>query len=384
MSDMEAILESGAALGLEYAASRLASQGKPPANCANCGAPLVGPYCAMCGQEPDMHRRTVASLAHDLVSDIANFDSRILRTAKALLFQPGELPRAFHEGRTRRYVPALRLYFFVTLIFFVILSASGIAILQFQVVAAPVKIFHDAKGGTYFINPAYDPNNAEGKAAPRLIPVPQEKAGKSNELYWFTPLPRFFRPTIHSSSLTPAMRRQLAADERLAEAAIAERGSAAGKKRTAGLISWLKEHVYTGIERLAANPAALNEPLTNWIPRALFLMLPVYALLLAIFYWRQRKTFYLVDHLTFSLSVHSFTFVALIVAVGLAQVISGGLVFWLFLLAVGTYVLLSIRRFYRQSWFWTSVKTLAISGIYTLFFLLPAMFGIVAYTFLYS
>ncbi len=97
MSDMEAILETGAAAGLEYAASRLAERGTPAAECANCGAPLVGPYCAMCGQEPDIHRRTVASLAHDLISDIASFDSRILRTAKALLFKPGDLPLAFHE-----------------------------------------------------------------------------------------------------------------------------------------------------------------------------------------------------------------------------------------------------------------------------------------------
>src|SRR4051794_31677888 len=107
---MEAILESGAAASIEYAAARLVEQGGKPGKCANCGAPLVGPYCAMCGQERNVHHRSVKHLVHDLVSDLANWDSRILRTAKALLFQPGELPLAFHEGRTRRYVPALRLY----------------------------------------------------------------------------------------------------------------------------------------------------------------------------------------------------------------------------------------------------------------------------------
>jgi hypothetical protein len=92
----------------------------------------------------------------------------------------------------------------------------------------------------------------------------------------------------------------------------------------------------------------------------------------------------MVDHLIFSLSVHTFTFVALLVAAGLAQVLSGGTVFWLFLLSIGVYVLISIHRFYQQSWFWSVVKTLAISGIYTIFFLLPALGGIVAYGFLYS
>ncbi|MFL6690020.1 MAG: hypothetical protein ACJ8IR_07540, partial [Alphaproteobacteria bacterium] len=139
-----------------------------------------------------------------------------------------------------------------------------------------------------------------------------------------------------------------------------------------------------GLSRLAANPAALNEPLTTWIPRVLFLLLPLYAVLLAVFYWRQRKKFYFVDHLIFSLSVHTFTFVALIVAVGLAQLVSGVLVFWFLLGSIGVYVFLSIHRFYEQSWFWTTVKFLSISGIYTIFFLLPALGAVIAYGFLYS
>ena len=60
------------------------------------------------------------------------------------------------------------------------------------------------------------------------------------------------------------------------------------------------------------DPAALNGPLTDWMPRVLFLLLPLYALLLAVFHLRRRKDFYLVDHLVFSLSIHTFAFVALI------------------------------------------------------------------------
>ena len=60
----------------------------------------MGPYCAICGQEQNTHRRSVTGLAHDFVTDIVNFDSRIMRTAKALLLEPGELTRAFREGHT--------------------------------------------------------------------------------------------------------------------------------------------------------------------------------------------------------------------------------------------------------------------------------------------
>jgi hypothetical protein len=386
MSDMEAILETGAAAGLEYAASQLAQQGTPPAKCANCGAPLVGPYCAMCGQEPDMHRRTVAGLAHDLISDIASFDSRILRTAKALLFRPGELPLAFHEGRTRRYVPALRLYFFVTLVFFLILGGFNIAIMQLQVIATPIKVIYDAKGNALIRNPAYDPDDPDERHLPKFIRLSKEKAKDPAGMFDFSTEAYFFRPIgRYHSGLTPQMRARIERNRQRVDREIV--GATKDPKKSAQarkVGGWMDKHFYGGLSRLAANPAALNEPLTTWMPRVLFLLLPLYALLLAAFYWRQRKKFYLVDHLIFSLSVHTFTFVALIVAVGLAQVVSGGLVFWFLLGSIGLHVLLALRRFYQQGWFWTSVKFLCISGIYTIFFLIPALGAVIAYGFFYA
>jgi hypothetical protein len=383
---MEAILETGAAAGIEYAAARLAEEGRPPRKCPNCGTPFVGPYCAACGQERDTHRRSVAGLVHDLVGDIANLDSRILRTAKALLLKPGELPRSFREGRTRRYVPALRLYFFVSLVFFLLLGGFRIAIMQLQVVATPIKISYDAQGNAFMRNPSYDANDPEDRRLPKVIAIPKEKVKDREGMFNFSTRPYFFqRIGIYHSGLTPQMRARIERNRRRGEREIVVRSTDPNKAAEGRKIGgWINGHFYGGIERLAADPAALNEPLTNWIPRVLFLLLPLYALLLAAFYWRKRKKFFLVDHLIFSLSVHTFTFVALIVAVGLAQLVSGGLVFWFLLGSIGLYVFLSLRRFYEQNWFWTGVKFLCISGIYTVFFLLPALAAVIAYGFLYS
>ncbi len=384
---MEGLLETGGALGVELAASALAQRGQPPGSCANCKAPLIGPYCAVCGQERDTHRRSVFGLFHDFVADIASFDSRILRTAKALLFQPGELPRAFREGRTRRYVPALRLYFFISLVFFLILSLTGIAILQLQVVATPIKVIRDAAGHAFIRNPAYDPDDPGMRKVPKLIPISPERATLAGGLYTFATQPYFFQPLGKGSQLSPLLRQRLESSRKAIELAIDKNSTKLTAKQQAekrATKNWLKAHVYGGLVRLASNPAALNEPLTTWIPRVLFLLLPLYALLCAAFYWRQRKKFYLVDHLIFSISVHTFTFVALIVAVGLAQLVSGSTVFLFLLASIGVYVFFAIRRFYEQSWFWTAVKFFCISGIYTIFFLLPALGAVVAYGFLYS
>src|SRR5258706_6352670 len=298
VDDLEARVELSGAAAVELAASALAERGARAANCANCGKPLLGPYCALCGQRAHTHRRSVRSLVHDFVVDFVNFDSRILRTARALLFQPGELPAAFREGRTQRYVPAIRLYLFVSLIFFIILSLTGIAILQLQVVATPVKLIYDSKGNAFLPNPAYDPADSDTKVLPKLIPVSKEKASKPGGHFSYSTETHFFA-------------RMGALQSRLSDEAKAKLLDSVSMKKPAQnhTESWWRTRLFGGINRLASNPAALNGPLTDWLPRALFLLLPLYALLLALFHLRRRKDFYLVDHLVFSLSIHTFTFV---------------------------------------------------------------------------
>lgn len=385
MDELEAILETGGAAAVEMAASALLERGGKVGHCANCGHPMIGPYCAVCGQPLNTHRRSLKHLLHEIVKDIVSFDSRILRTAKALLVEPGELPRSFLEGRTQRYMPAVRLYLFVSLIFFVILGVSGIAILQLELVAAPQKIMYDANGNPFIPNLAYDPSDPDLKDVPKNIQLPKEEVSRMGAHYAFETKVYFFAPIgAHHKTLPQAALDQLQYREFKADLKSAGQDAAKKKTQEKTVKIWLDTHLFGGFRRLATNPAALNEPLTTWIPRVLFLLLPLYALLLAAFYRRQRQKFFFVDHLIFSLSVHTFTFVALIVAVGLAQLVSGEWVFWFLLASIGVYVLLSLKRFYEQNWFWTGLKFVFISGIYVIFLLLPTLCGVVALSFLYT
>lgn len=120
---------------MELAVEAALERGGKIVPCGNCAAPVLGKYCGQCGQAVETHRRSVLHLLHDLIKDIASFDSRILRTVRALFLKPGELPAAFREGRTQRYVPPIRLYLFVSLIFFLFLSTTNIAIVQLELTA---------------------------------------------------------------------------------------------------------------------------------------------------------------------------------------------------------------------------------------------------------
>jgi len=127
------------------------------------------------------------------------------------------------------------------------------------------------------------------------------------------------------------------------------------------------------LEKLKTDPAALNRPLETWIPRILFVLLPLFALLLALFYRGQRKHFFYVDHLVFSLSMHSFAFMVLIAAATAAQLLPGMWVARLVLIVLSLYFFLSLKFFYGQSWVRTGVKFAGITFTYAVFFLAPAL-----------
>jgi|GEM_PF-697473 len=384
MSDLGAILETSGAAAVEIAASALAERGEKVHPCPNCGKPMIGPYCAVCGQERDTHRRSVLGLVKVLIEDIASFDSRIMRTGWALVARPGELASAFREGRTQRYLPALRLYLFVSLIFFVVLSATNLALVQLVVVATPTKITW-INGTPYVPNPAYDKDDPDTHFMPKMMKMDKAKALRPGGHYEYSTKMYFFAPigTYHTQ-LTPEARQRLR--DANVDVDIGDRPKAdkpltpeqankikAVKVKVKVAKGWIEQHLFDGLQRLVNDPAALNGSLTTWLPRILFLLMPLYALLLALFYIRQRKKFFFVDHLNFSLMIHTFGFVLLLAAAGAAQILPGPTVAWGALVVAGLYTLIATRNFYHQNWFWTVVKFASVSFFYTCFCALPAL-----------
>ena len=351
--DIEGIAELGGAAAIEMVASALADHGAHALKCANCGAPVIGVYCSVCGQEVNTHRRSAVRLLREVFREIASFDSRILRTAKALVLQPGELSRAFQEGRTRRYVPALRLYLFMSLIFFVVLSTTGIAIMQLELFAGTEKIVTDPDGKSYAVF-----------SEEERVPIPYWKAKQPGPHYAVESKVHFFAPVGKYHTALPAAARKELEQDRLH----AQQDMGNGTVPT-----WIRTHLYGTVDALETDPAAINGPLTKWIPRVLFLLLPLYALVLALFYWRQRKSYYFVDHLVFSMNTHSFVFLAILLGIALSQVVERERAGWLTFAAIGLYIFLGMKRFYHQGWLWTFAKFGGVSFVYMVFILAPAL-----------
>ena len=80
--------------------------------CANCFAALDTPFCGACGT-PRLDDRplTMRRLADDAWHELTSLDSATLRTMRSLARRPGELTRAYLDGRTRWLLPPLRVFF---------------------------------------------------------------------------------------------------------------------------------------------------------------------------------------------------------------------------------------------------------------------------------
>jgi hypothetical protein len=111
--------DAGAAVATEVPGAMATS-----ARCENCGAAVSGRYCATCGQrlEPPLH--SLWHFSRTATEDLTHADSRLWRTLGALLFRPGYLTREFLAGRRARYLPPVRLYLVVSVVFFLWASAT--------------------------------------------------------------------------------------------------------------------------------------------------------------------------------------------------------------------------------------------------------------------
>jgi hypothetical protein len=117
----------------------------------------------------------------------------------------------------------------------------------------------------------------------------------------------------------------------------------------------------------------LNRAMLKNLPKGIFVLVPVFALVLRLFYVRRRRRY--AEHFVFALHVHSFGFLALAVATPVPwEAVSGILG-----LSVPVYVVLAMRRVYAQGMAKTLAKAVGLAlGYGILLVLTIAIIALVA------
>ena len=123
------------------------------------------------------------------------------------------------------------------------------------------------------------------------------------------------------------------------------------------------------------------EKFRHTLPRLLFFLMPLAALLLKLFYVR-RKRFY-IEHLVHTLYLHSFIFLIMTLYTLLHLFLPGGILFTILFLASITYFFISMKRVYGQSRMKTVLKGTLFAITYSL--TLAFIFGLgFLYIFIYD
>lgn len=349
-----------------------------PSHCLNCGAPLHGPYCYECGQPVKGMVRHLRSVVHDFLDTVFEYDSRIWRSLLPLYFRPGQITNEFLAGKRSRFVLPFRLFFVLTVVAFLVL----------QLTAEPARI--DGSGTDFSLTQTTTPAEVierRDEALARLSATRQSTDSPAATAA-LDEVERYIRK---------ASRERIAWLEQ-AEAARAEgrepppedwlslsfNGEPWDAESNPLRVEWLpqaaNDQLNRWVERANRNlrlardePGRLLSSFLGLLPAALFVLMPIFALLLKLFYVGKRWLY--MAHLVVALHSHSFLALALLVSVlleALADLATG--LSWIepplrFTAAVSrfwvpVYLLLMQRRVYAESWPVTVVKYGSIGTIY--------------------
>ena len=283
----------------------------PPARtdlaCRNCGTQAPLKFCPECGQETTLHPPSLGEFLHEFVGHYVALEGALWRTLGMLLMKPGRLTREYLDGRRRRYVLPLRLYLTASFLFFLVLklsvSVSGVE------PALVVKI-----DGQSMSMAEYSARSASGAASGTALPKLE---------------------TIHHASCG------------------GPRQAACGRVTTYmdGLLA-----------RFEANPDQVMErmqgEMLHLAPYAIFVLLPVFAGIMMLAYRSRRMTYG--EHFVFSLHLHAFWFIALLVIQLVPQSVGSVLQ-----LAVPIYGTWAMHEAYGGRWAWAILRALVVSAVYT-------------------
>lgn len=344
--------ESAVTAALEPPRRRLFSRRRkahppPLPYCENCGAPMAGPFCAQCGQHAVDYRRSFRHIVADVLDSFLNWDSKFFATIGWLIARPWHLTNQFLAGRRVRYVHPLRLYLLVSILFFFVVNYWAKSIR-----ADPSKLSTDDRADIAAelndpdIPPAVKDRirgalEAKGRTQPEAPTSPSPQPAAS-------PQPSAIAspsPSVTSSSPSGDFGPMVQFD----------------KPPSDRFEKWLEQRAKEKMGEHGSKMALFIATLFSNLPYMMLCCIPLFALVLKVLYVR-RRVFY-IDHLVYALHIHSFAYLAImlivLITLGLNRSIPGTFAGWIIAalwITFATQIFLSIRRVYRQGWFFTVFK----------------------------
>jgi hypothetical protein len=341
-------------------------------NCLNCGHTVEERYCPHCGQENiELHDSTLHLLLH-FIQDIFHYEGRTWHTLRNLIRKPGQVAAEYLEGKRVLNIPPIRLYFFTSTIFFLLLFY----------LFKPDKLYvHD--------HPLADLNK-------RMHYLKEEKKQRmsTSDTLQINQLIVSLQQAIDST-------RKVIGDTLDPELVLDLGDSLSNAVNESDSLGWFEKLMLKRTEERRKeleeqspgdNGAPLRElamEIFHKLPQLIFLSLPFFAFFLKIMYFRSKHRLY-VDHFIFSIYQYAYLYSVLTVYFLLSWLsgkvdsdtlqhwignIQAGIVLYLFI-----YLLLAMKRFYAARWRYLLPKYVLLMMLMTFTLLcLVIVIGLITY-----
>jgi len=326
-------------------------------NCLNCGTTLEGKFCHNCGQENLEMKESFGHMMNHAISDYFHFDHQFFHTIKPLFTKPGFLTTEYMAGRRANYLHPVKMYIFISLVYFVVLFQTGHKLINVKTTYSGAEkaqmaidsVMKDPEIPAYIkkslIEKIKKGDTSTAKKNGRVKFAATE--GDKDTSNW-----TFFSPTTRDSTYQA----YLASQQKLPEG------------RRDGLIErYYNEKAYSyNVKYGNRTKEVIIEEFQHNIPKMMFFLLPFCALVLMISFKNNKK--YYVEHLIYSFHLHCFIFLFLAVVMLLQWIIPSntidGLLGFFAFLTIAWYIYRSLRVVYGRSRWRTISKLIGASLMY--------------------
>jgi hypothetical protein len=365
--------------------SRRRKKDVPLTHCENCRTPLSGPFCTQCGQHAVDYHRSIWRVLLDAADSLLNFDTKLLSSIGLLLTRPWRLTNDFNAGRRVRYVHPLRLYLLASIAFFLVAKLihfdpgkniqlgledrAQIEAALSKLAGADSPLPPDQRAKVKETRARFKQGNGTLSEGERnelesviktavVAGITDKLKRKENErlLKTINNIPEPSATPDETSNASPAP-----SPKKTSESELIRFDDEDGKPRSPAQNAFelqLKDKIGEHGEKAKF----FLEAFRGNLPTMMLCCIPLFALILKVLYIRKHR-FY-VEHLIYALHIHSFAYVGVVVItlIGMALARWSETAQALVCTFLGTtlfiQLFISIRRVYRQGWFFTAFKFL--------------------------
>ncbi|RSK38746.1 DUF3667 domain-containing protein [Mangrovimonas spongiae] len=347
-------------------------------SCSNCEQQFYESYayCPYCGQK-SKEELTLGILFNNTISNYFSVDARFFKSFIPLMIKPGYLAKRFIGGKRLLYLHPAQMYLFISVVFFFLFSF--VANQQARDIDTSLKEnFEHAKvvmdsisqkplDSTQlenYIKPYTDNKEALGLTDKETQELDSIIKNKSNSKPLFNSGFNQIKidSLINAGASDKIIYKEMGLDENA---------------------SWVTRKFYEQALKFykSKSGGSILKRFYDTIPIAMFFLLPIFALLLKLFYYRKGAYAY---HLVFSFYffAYLFTVFSILLLCNFIWANFPGWLMGLIMLSTFIYFFIAVKRFYEQGWILSYIK----SSFIVLFFftlLIPITIFLGFFAFMY-